>query len=254
MILAIDVGNTNIVIGCFKDNEIKFVERLSTNPNATVLEYAVSFKNVLELYNLTPKNIEGGIISSVVPSVTQAIKQAVKKITGKEILTVGPGVKTGLSIIIDNPAQLGSDLVVDAVAGINEYSLPLIIFDMGTATTVSVIDENKNYLGGMILPGTVVSLNSLISRTSQLPKIGLEPPKKLIGGNTIDCMKSGIIHGTAASLDGIVSRIEESLGKKACVVATGGIASTIVPFCKQDIIIDDELLLKGLMIIYNKNK
>ena len=254
MILAIDVGNTNIVIGCFKDTEICFVERLSTNPQTTVLEYAVSFKNVLELYDIKPEQIEGGIISSVVPSVTQPIRQAVKKLTHRDIMTVGPGVKTGLSIIIDNPAQLGSDLVVDAVAGINEYSLPLIIFDMGTATTVSVIDENKNYLGGMILPGTVVSLNSLISRTSQLPKIGLEPPKKIIGANTIECMKSGIIYGTAASIDGVIDRIEESLGKKACVVATGGLAGVIVPFCKREVVVDDELLLKGLMIIYNKNK
>lgn len=254
MILAIDVGNTNIVIGCCKENNIKFVERLSTNPSNTVLEYVISFKTVLELYNIDPLSIEGGIISSVVPSVVTAIKSAVKKLTGKDFMVIGPGLKTGLSICIDNPAQLGSDLVVDAVAGINEYDLPLVIFDMGTATTVSVIDDNKNYLGGMIIPGVSVSLNSLISRTSQLPKISLDPPKRIIGKNTIECMKSGILYSAASSIDGIIERIEEDLGKKVCAIATGGLAGIIIPYCNHNVILDDELLLKGLLLIYNRNK
>lgn len=253
MILAVDVGNTNIVIGCCKENKIEFVERLSTDPNATVLEYAISFKNVLELYGIGQENIDGAIISSVVPSVTLTIKSAIKKIVNVDSMVIGPGLKTGVNITLDNPAQLGSDLVVDAAAGIAEYHLPLIIFDMGTATTVSVIDENKNYLGGMIIPGVNVSLNAMISQTSQLPRISLEPPKRIIGKNTIECMKSGILYSTAASLDGIIDRVESELGKKATVVATGGLAGSIIPHCTKKIILDDELLLKGLIVIYNKN-
>lgn len=254
MVLAVDIGNSNIVIGCCRDNKITFVERLSTKPDSTTLEYAISFKNVLELYGITKEDIDGAIISSVVPSVTSTVLGAVKKITGIDALVIGPGLKTGLNIMIDNPAQLGSDLVVDAAAGIAEYPLPLIIFDMGTATTVSVIDENKNYLGGMIIPGVNISLNALTARTSQLPKISLDPPKKVIGRNTIDSMKSGILYSTAASLDGIIDRIEEETGKKYTAVATGGLAGRIIPMCKKKIILDDELLLKGLIIIYNKNK
>lgn len=254
MILAIDVGNSNIVIGCCKENKISFVERLSTNPLATVLEFAISFKNVLELYGVSPKDVSGAIISSVVPSVTLAIKEAIIKLTGIDAMIIGPGIKTGLSILIDNPAQLGSDLVVDAAAAISEYKLPLVIFDMGTATTASVIDENRNYLGGMILPGVRVSLNALTARTSQLPKISLDGPKRVIGRNTIECMRSGIIYSTAASIDGIIDRFEEELGKPLTAIATGGLASSIVPFCRKKVILDDELLLKGLIIIYNKNK
>ncbi|MCD7730955.1 MAG: type III pantothenate kinase [Oscillospiraceae bacterium] len=253
MILAIDVGNTNIVIGCCEGERITFVERISTAPDNTVLEYAISFKTVLELYGISPSDIGGAIISSVVPSVTYTIKAAIKKIVGVEAKVIGPGIKTGVNIVIDNPAQLGSDLVVDAAAGIAEYPLPLIIFDMGTATTASVIDENGSYLGGMIIPGVSVSLNALTAGTSQLPKISLESPKKIIGRNTADCMKSGILFGTAASLDGIIDRIEDELGKKTTVVATGGLAGIIIPHCKHKIILDDELLLKGLIIIYNKN-
>ena len=156
--------------------------------------------------------------------------------------------------MLDNPAQLGSDRVADAVAGINLYPVPLIIIDMGTATTVSVIDRDKNYLGGMIIPGLRVSLDSLTQRTSQLPKIGLEAPKKVIGANTVECMKSGIIYYSAAGIDGVTQRIEETLGEECTVVSTGGLANKIIPHCKRDIIIDEQLLLKGLMIIYKKNR
>ncbi len=253
MILAIDIGNTNIVIGCFKENKIEFVERLSTNHKSTELEYAILFKNVLEIHKIDTNRIDGGIISSVVPSLTNVIKKAMNKLTDAEIMSVGPGVKTGLNILTDNPAQLGSDLVVDAVAGINEYPTPLVILDLGTATTISVIDRNKNYIGGVIIPGIEVSLNSLVGGTSQLPKISLDAPKNVIGKNTVDCMKSGILHSTAASLDGMIKKIEDELGEAVTAVATGGLAPTVIPLCERRIILDDELLLKGLMIIYNKN-
>ena len=253
MVLAIDVGNTNIVLGGFEAEEILFRERISTNHTATVLEYASMIKTAFEMYDISPKEITGAIISSVVPNVTSTLKNAVKKYTGTEPLVVGPGIKTGLSIIIDNPAQLGSDLVVDAVAGLNEYTAPMVIIDMGTATTLSVINADKQYMGGMIVPGMAVSHDALIARTSQLGKIAFETPKKVIGSNTVDCIKSGMLYGNASMLDGLIERINEELGEKCTVIATGGLANVIIPLCKTDIILDEDLLLKGLMIIYNKN-
>jgi len=254
MILAIDIGNTNIVIGCIKDNKILFTERLSTDQTKTVLEYAISFKNVLEMYNLSPSMIDGSIISSVVPPVTNLIRTSVEKITEKSVMIVGPGVKNGLNILMDNPAQVGSDLIVNAVAAIHEHKAPLIIIDMGTATTISVVDRNQNYIGGMIIPGIRISLDALTSRTSQLPRISLDAPKKIIGKNTIDCMKSGVLNGNASCIDGMIDRIEKELGEHATVIATGGLAKSIIPHCVKEIIIDDELLLKGLWLIYQKNK
>ena len=253
MVLTTDIGNSNIVIGCSCDNKILFVERLSTKITATELEYAISFKNVLELYGIRSEDIEGAIISSVVPNITNVIRRAIYKIIHKEAMVVGPGIKTGLKITIDTPAQLGSDLVVDAVAGINEYPLPLIIFDLGTATTVSVVSKEGDYLGGAIMPGMRISMDALVGRTSQLRKISFEPPKNIIGKNTSECIKSGIIYGTASSIDGMIDRINDELGEKATVIATGGLAGTVIPFCRNKIILDDELLLKGLMVIYDKN-
>ncbi len=253
MILAVDIGNSNIVIGCFDKKDILFVERLSTNHQSTSLEYMVMIKNILELNGLGSAQIDGGIISSVVPPLTVTLKMAMERLGYGEILVVGPGIKTGLKILLDNPAQLGSDRVADAVAGINLYPVPLILIDMGTATTISVIDGKKNFLGGMIIPGLRVSLDSLASRTSQLPKISLTPAKKVIGTNTVDCMKSGIINANASALDGVIERIEEELGESCTVVATGGLANVVIPSCKRKIINDEMLLLKGLRIIYEKN-
>ena len=255
MLLAIDAGNTNIVLGCFdKENQILFRERLSTNQSATALEYAAGIKTALEMHGIDKNLIDDAIISSVVPSITATLKSAVKKYTGKKVMVVGAGIKTGLNIVIDNPAQLGSDLVVDAVAGLHEYPVPQIIIDMGTATTLSVVNEKKQYIGGVIMTGMAVSMNALVDKTSQLPKISFEAPKKVIGSNTIDCMKSGIMYATASSLDGMIQRIQDELGQKCTVIATGGLAGLVTPLCKSEIILDDDLLLKGLNIIYHKNK
>ncbi len=253
MILAIDIGNTNIVIGCTKKEKVYFVERVSTNISKTELEYVVEFKTLFDLYHINVEEITGCIISSVVPPLNNIVSTAMEKLLHTSPLIVGPGVKTGLNILMDNPGQVGSDLIVNAVAGLKYYGAPIIMIDMGTATTISVVDENKNYIGGMILPGVKVSLESLVNRTSQLPKISLEAPKKIIGTNTIDCMKSGIIMGQAACMDGMIERIWEELGYQASVVATGGLAGCIVPYCKKEIICDNELTLKGLDIIYRKN-
>ncbi|MDD6812290.1 MAG: type III pantothenate kinase [Lachnospiraceae bacterium] len=253
MILAVDIGNTNIVIGCIEEEKIYFVERVSTDISKTELEYVVEFKTLLDLYQIKMEEITGCIIASVVPPLNNIVRASMEKLLHITPLLVGPGVKTGLNILMDNPGQVGADLIVNAVAGLHYYGAPIIMIDMGTATTISVVDNKKNYIGGMILPGVKVSLESLVNRTSQLPRISLEAPKKIIGTNTIDCMKSGIIMGQAACMDGMIERIWEELGYQADVVATGGLAGCIVPYCKKKIIYDNELTLKGLDIIYRKN-
>jgi len=254
MVLAVDIGNSNIVVGCFESGTIQFVERLATNRNSTALEYAVLIKTVLELNGVAGKSFEGGIISSVVPTVTNMVKAAIEKLTGKPPLVVGPGLKTGLKIRIENPAQLGSDRVTDAVAAVNYYPAPLIIVDMGTATTISVIDKDKNFIGGMIMPGLRISAEALTGRTSQLPQISLDPPKRAIGKNTVECMRNGLILGAAATIDGAVTHIEAELGYPCTVVATGGLSKLVTPHCTRPIIQDDQLLLKGLMLLYQKNR
>ena len=254
MILAIDIGNTNIVVGCIDDRKTYFIERLSTNRTKTELEYAVDLKTVLDIYHIKKTDIEGCIISSVVPQITDIARLAAEKILKKEVMVLGPGVKTGLNIMMDNPGQLGADMVADAVAGLASYPVPFIVIDMGTATTVSVVNDKKQYIGGMILPGVGVSLDALTSRASQLSGISIDAPKHIIGKNTIECMKSGVLYSNAAALDGIVERIEEELGQRTTVIATGGLAKKIVSHCKREIILDEDLLLKGLRVIYEKNK
>ena len=254
MILAIDIGNTNLVIGGMDEEKIYFTERISTNHTKTELEYAVDIKIILDLYHMSEDEIEGCIISSVVPQITDVVKHAAEKILkNHRVIVLGPGVKTGLDIFLDNPAELGADRVADAVGAISQYEAPLMIIDMGTATTISVIDARKRFLGGMIMPGVMVSLEALTSRASQLYGIGIEAPKALIGRNTIDCMKSGIVYGTASALDGIIDRVEEEMGCDMRVIASGGLSSGIAPLCRHDIIVDPDLLLKGLLKIYRKN-
>ena len=254
MLLALDVGNSNIVIGCIENGEITHVFRMVTNISKTEFEYAVEMKNILEFEGLDLKAFDGAIISSVVPPLVNVLKAAVKKITGKTALVVSAGIKTGMNILIDDPATLGSDLVADGVAAMTHYKLPVIVFDMGTATTISVIDQNGNFIGGALFPGVQLSMNALSSGTSQLPRVPIEPTGKVICANTIDCMKSGAIYGTASLIDGMVERIEEELGMKATVVATGGLSGRIVPYCKHKIHHDENLLLRGLAIIYEKNR
>ena len=254
MVLAIDIGNTNIVIGCIEGETIMFNERVSTNHKATDLEYAIQIKNIFEIHDIDPHTIDGSVMSSVVPSITETVEGAIIKLTGCQPIIVGPGIRTGLKITIDNPAQLGSDLVVDAVAGIKHYGAPLIIIDMGTATTVSVIDTDEKYIGTLIIPGMKTSLDALVSGAAQLPKVKLDTPRRVVGTNTAESMANGILYYTASGLDGCIDRIETELGVECRVVATGGLASSVVPLCKKEIIHDDDLLLKGLMIIYEKNR
>ena len=253
MVLAIDIGNSNIVVGCIKNDNIVHLSRMVTNPPRTEYEYAVNLKYLLEFNGVNTDEFDGAIISSVVPPLTSIFEAAVKRLTGKNPVIVGSGIKTGLKIMIDNPAQMGSDLVADAVAAINLYKPPVIVFDMGTATTMSVIGKEGEYLGGAIYPGVTLSLGALSQNTSQLPSISLEVPRTYIGKNTIDCMRSGIVYGTASVVDGMIDRFENELGEKATVVATGGHAKFIIPYCRHEIILNKELLMSGLNILYKKN-
>ena len=252
MILAIDIGNTNIVVGCIDGERICFVERISTDRSRTELEYAISLKTLLEINKIPVESITGTIIGSVVPPLNNILKRAVVKVCGQNPIMVGPGVKTGLNISMDDPTQVGADLIADAVAGLHYYGAPLIIIDMGTATTICVLDKKKSFIGGMILPGVKISLESLVNGTSQLPRISLDAPKNIIAKNTIDSMKAGIVIGQAACIDGIIDRTLEELGYDAKVIATGGLSSAIIPHCRHKVPYDNELTLKGLNLIYQK--
>lgn len=255
MILAVDIGNSNIVIGCIDDNKIFFEENIETSIRKTKLEYAIILKTLLELNDISPEDVDGAIISSVVPPLTNVIKSAITMTTDIDPLVIGPGIKSGIAIKMDDPRTVGSDLIATAAGAVDEYGAPVIIIDIGTATTITMVDDSKAYIGGVIMPGAQVSVDSLASRTAQLPRISIEAPERIIGKNTIGSMQSGIIYGNASCIDGMIDRFVEEIGIKEpiTVVATGGLSKIIVPHCKKDIIIDQDLLLKGLRIIYNKN-
>ena len=254
MILTIDIGNSNIVLGGVKDDTIVFEARLRTEATKTSDQYCVDLKILLDVYGFRAEDIEGTIIASVVPQVLNAMQTAVKKLTGKQCLVVGPGLKTGLDIRLENPNQTGADLVVGCVAALREHKPPMIVVDMGTATTMVVLDEKGALVGGCICPGVKISLDALTERTALLPGLQLDQPKKAIGRNTIDCMRSGIMMGAACMLDGMVARMEAELGSKTKVVATGGIAKFVLPMCQTPIIYDKDLLVKGLAALYRENK
>lgn len=254
MLLAIDIGNTNLVIGCIENDKILFKARIATDRLRTSDQYGVEIKNMLEVYGVQIQDIDDCIISSVVPPVFHSVRTGVIKVIGKQPMVVGPGLKTGLSIHVDVPSQVGSDRIVIAVAALAEYKAPLILMDLGTATTIDIVEPENKYLGGVIFPGVKISLDALTSRAAQLPAISLDRPKHVIGKNTVDCMRSGMLYGTASMIDGLIDRIEEELGHSSTIIATGGMAQFITPLCKREIILEKDLLLKGLNIIYKKNK
>lgn len=255
MILAVDVGNTNVVLACLENGKAISMSRLATNRNDLASDYALKLRQSFELDNVDTDKIEGAIISSVVPPVTEAIKDAVKRLFGIDCLVVGSGIKTGINIKIDDPGTAGCDLITGAVGALAKYSPPIIIIDMGTATTMFALDKNGAFIGGSIAPGVKLSYSALSSGASLLPVISVnEAPKKVISTNTVDCMKSGAIFGTAAMIDGMIERMEEELGGEVTSVATGGLAGHIIPYCRKKIEYEPNLLLDGLQIIYDKNK
>lgn len=256
MLLAIDIGNTNITIGCIdtETDTIVCEARIATDKTRTSDQYGVEIKTMLEAFGCRIDAIEDCIIASVVPPVFNAVRSGVYKVIQKTPMVVGAGLKTGLDIRLEHPAQVGSDRIVIAVAALAKRKAPLILIDMGTATTVEVIEPKNRYLGGVIMPGTRISLDALVSRTAQLPGINLDKPGNIIARNTVDAMRSGIMYGAAAMLDGVLDRMAEELGHPSTIIATGGIAPYIIPLCRHKITLERDLLLHGLAIIYKLNK
>lgn len=255
LILAIDIGNTNIVFGVYDNLKLLFYSRAKTDPLKTEHEYAALIKELLSLKNVSRDQITDAAISSVVPALTITMAGAAKIICGCEPLVIGPGIKTGLNIRTNNPNEVGADLVCTSVGAIEKYKLPAIIMDLGTATKIIAVDHTKSFMGCSIAPGIMVSLNALSTSAAQLPHIGISTHIKTIGTNTIDCMLSGTILGAASMLDGMLTRYHEVMGEVKTVVACGGLVNAIVPHCTtKDIIIDESLLLDGLMAIYRRNR
>lgn len=255
MILAIDVGNTHIVIGMIEAGAIENIVRVHTDPRETATEHAIKLRQITDFYGLDPRDFEGSILSSVVPRVTQSLKTAVEELTGKRTLIVGPGMKTGLNLRIDEPGSVAADLIVGTLGAVAHYGAPVLVVDMDTATTLVVADKNGAFRGGAIVPGVKLSYGALAAGTSLLPDISILPPKKVVGSNTVEAMRSGAVFGTAAMIDGMVERMEEELGYACTVVATGGLAKEILPCCRRkDILLDPDLILKGLWLLYEKNR
>lgn len=254
MLLCADVGNTNIKFALY-ENDIQLLKmRFSTNPDRTADDFAVELYTIFQINKVDIQKITGAIISSVVPKITMPLSQAIEKVTNSTPLIIGPGIKTGLNLKIDNPITLGADLVSMCVAVKELYPCPAIVIGLGTATTIVYMDKNKVYCGGAIAPGVSISLDALTSNGALLPSIDIKAPKNIIGTNTEDCISSGVVFGTACMLDGMIERYQQETKEKCTLIATGGLACSIVKNCKYDIIINDDLILEGLKIIYKKNK
>ena len=256
MLLAIDVGNSTTSVGLFdREKNLRFLAYLDTDSRKTADQISIDLMNLFTLYHYNYQDVTGAIFCSVVPPLNFMMSKALTRLLGKPPMMVGPGVRTGLNLRMENQVQVGADIVADAVAALERFEPPIITIDMGTATTIGVIDAQRNYVGGMLLPGVNVSLEALSRRAAQLPAISLQHPKAVIGKNTEDCMRSGIMYGTAGMLDGIIDRIRgEFPGKEVSVVATGGNAPVIVRYCRNPIVYDKYLLMNGLWTIYQKNR
>ena len=253
MILTIEIGNSTITLGGVEGEEIRFECRINTDRVKTSDTYCIDLKTLFEIYGIDMASIEGVIIASVVPQVLNSVRTAIRKLLNTEPLVVGPGLKTGLDIRLENPGQMGADLVAADVAALSEHKPPLIVIDMGTATTMTVLDPNGAHLGGCVCPGVKISLEALTGNTSLLPGIQLDSPKQALGRNTADAMRSGIMFGTASMLDGMIDRFRAETGWDFTIVATGGLAKRIVPLCHNEIVYDRHLIIKGLARLYRDN-
>ena len=254
MIFVLDVGNTNIVLGVYDQEELKYHWRVETNRHKTEDEYGMIIKTLLEHVGLSFQAFDGIIISSVVPPIMFSLERMCHKYFKIDPIVVGPGIKTGLNIKYENPREVGADRIVNAVAGIHEYGSPLIIVDFGTATTYCYINEDKQYMGGAIAPGISISTEALYSKAAKLPRIEIARPDDIIGKNTVSAMQSGILFGYVGQVEGIVNRMKAQSRKIPTVIATGGLASLIDKESSIIDVVDPFLTLKGLRLIYKRNK
>lgn len=254
MLLTIDLGNTQTAVGLFAGEELVLHWRLSTVRERTADEYRLLLHGLFEQDGVDPEHFEGAIVSSVVPRATSALSEAFRHFVVDRTLVVGPGIKTGMSILIDNPREVGADRIVNAVAARTRYGMPVIVVDFGTSTNFDVVGENGEYLGGVIGPGLEVSMDALVSATAALRRVELTPPRSVIGKGTVEAIQSGLLYGHAGYVDGIVGRIRAELGDGVPAVATGGLASTIVPHCGTVAMVDENLTLDGLRLLFEINR
>lgn len=254
MLLLFDVGNTHVTIGGYDGSRRLFTARAASNHHRTEDEYAMIIESVLHMHGYAAADVDDGAISSVVPVVAQALDRAFQLLWHKRMMFVTTALDLGLTIMTDAPELLGKDLIVNAVAAKVKYPCPILVFDLGTATTCSVIDKNGNYRGGIIAPGLGLSVEALGLRTAQLPYVSIDAPEQLIGTNTKNCIRSGVMYGHAGMIDGFIDRIEEQLGQRCTAVITGGLAPKVAPLCLRPIILDEYLLFDGLRTLYAKNK
>lgn len=254
MLLTADVGNTNIKLGIFDGNVLVHKLRIATNTNNTSDEFAVELFTFFQIYSIDINSVSAAIISSVVPAVTQNLREAIRIVTGAKSLVIGPGLKTGMALKIDHPETLGGDIVCGCVGAYEKYGGPLIMIFMGTATVIAYVDEHFAYHGGIIAPGVGISLDALTSRGALLPSVDLRAPKRVINTNTIDCIRSGIMHGSACMLDGMIDKFSAECGKNCQIIATGGLAPQMIKNCAHEIVFDENIILHGLHNIYQRNK
>jgi len=249
MLLALDIGNTNITLGLYKNDDLILLSHLASDSRRLTDQYAADLKGILEIHKLSAADIDDAVICSVVPPLTAAVQRAVKLLTGVTPLLVDISATKGFAVEIDSPETLGADFIAGCVAAKAKYDCPAIIFDLGTATTMAVLDKSGAMTGGAIMAGIGISLDALSGRTAQLPQINTEGKCPLIGKNTIDCMRSGAIYGTAAMIDGLCERVEKELGKNCSVILTGGFSRLIFPLCGCGAVVDEYLLMDGMRAI-----
>lgn len=254
MILTVDIGNTAITLGGFEGDILEFISRISAVPEKTEDEYAVGILDVLRLHGIDKACFTGAIIASVVPPLNSVIDKAIRTVLNVTPLFVGPGIKSCIGIRCDIPSSVGADLIAASVAAHFLYGSPALIVDVGTATKMTVVNKKGDFVGTSIIPGVLMGLNALSEQTAQLPKISLDVPPSVIGKNTADCMRSGVMYGNASLIDGMIDRINREFGEELRVIATGELASLIIPMCDHSVTIDEHLVLQGLNILYKKNK